>query len=302
MNNPSSKTITLFLIGGDPTGVKKIQLSNWSGLAFIIPRSQLAVLNKRSELQKQCLYFLVGGSSMNPEIYIDEAENFQKRISQHQAKDFWNTCIVFLAKDENLSKAHIRYLEAAFVVECRSANRAKMHNGNSPYGAKLSKEDESYMLEFKRDMKLVLSSLGYTFHETASTEEAPNETYFIRSKGLEARGIYTSEGIIVLEGSQIAKEEAPSIHAHLHNLRAEKVQEQMLSDRGDFYVFQQKITFSSLSTAAGFVLGRSANGWTEWKDNNGKAIDEIERKKLGIDALSTSSDLSGSREPAVATE
>jgi len=280
MKNLSSKTIKLFLLDGDPTGVKKVQLSNWSGLAFVIPRNKLEIINKREELNKQCLYFLVGGTSISPEVYIGEAENFQKRIPQHQSKDFWNTCIVFLAKDENLSKAHVRFLEATFVDDCRKANRAKMHNGNSPDGSKLSEEDESDMDEFKKNIKLVLSTLGYTFHEIASVADKSYEKYFIKAKGLEAKGIYTSEGIIVLEGSQIAKEEVPSIHEYLHNVRAEKIQEQAMVDKGSFFEVQQKITFSSLSTAAGFVMGRSANGWSEWKNSEGKTIDEIERKSL----------------------
>ncbi len=270
----------MYLLSGDPTGAKKVQLSNWSGMAFIIPRNKLEVVNKREELGRQCLYFLIGGTSVSPEVYVGEAENFQRRIPQHQSKDFWNTCVVFLAKDENLSKAHVRFLEAKFVDDCKKANRAKLHNGNSPEGSRLSEEDENDMNEFKQNIKLVLSTLGYTFHEIASISDKTYEEYFIKAKGLEAKGIYTAEGMIVLEGSQIAKDEVPSIHEYLRNLRAEKLQDQVVVDRGNYYEVQQKITFSSLSTAAGFVMGRSANGWNEWKNFEGKTIDEIERKSL----------------------
>jgi len=280
MKSISPKTIKLFLLDGDPTGAKKVQLSNWSGMAFVIPRNKLEVVNKREELGRQCLYFLIGGTSVSPEVYIGEAENFQKRIPQHQSKDFWNTCVVFLAKDENLSKAHVRFLEASFVDECKQANRAKLHNGNSPEGSKLSEEDESEMQEFKQNIKLVLSTLGYTFHEIASISDKTFEKYFIKTKGLEAKGFYTAEGIIVLEGSQVAKEETPSIHDYLRNLRSEKLQEGAIIDKGKYFEVQQKITFSSLSTAAGFVMGRTANGWNEWKNAAGKSIDEVERKNL----------------------
>ncbi len=278
--NVSSKTIKLFLLDGDPTGAKKVQLSNWPGLSFVIPRNKLEIINKREDLGKQCLYFLIGGTSISPEVYIGEAENFKKRILQHQSKDFWNTCIVFLAKDDNLLKAHVKFLEATFVDDCRKANRAKMHNGNLPDGSKLSEEDESDMDEFKQNIKLVLSTLGYTFHEIPFITDKSNEKYFIKAKGLEARGVYTSEGIIVLEGSQVSKEEVPSIHEYLHNLRAEKIHEQAIIDKDTFYEVQQKITFSSLSTAAGFVMGRTANGWNEWKNDDGKTIDEVKRKKF----------------------
>lgn len=35
---------------------------------------------------------------------------------------------------------------------------------------------------------------------------------------------------------------------------------------------------SLYSTAAALVLGRSANGWTEWKDAEGRTLDEVRRK------------------------
>lgn len=277
MENILSKTIKLFLLDGDPTGAKKVQLSNWSGIAFVIPRNKLEVVNKREELNRQCLYFLIGGTTLSQEIYVGEAENFQKRILQHQSKDFWNTCVVFLAKDENLSKAHVRFLESTFVDDCKKANRAKLHNVNFPEGSKLSEEDESEMVEFKQNIKIVLSTLGYSFHEI--TDNTYNK-YFIKAKGLIAEGIYSSEGMIVLEGSQVSKKEAPSIHEYLHNLRTEKLQEFAISESDNCYKVKQKITFTSLSTSAGFLLGRAANGWKEWKNAKGQTIDEVERKSL----------------------
>lgn len=280
MPNLLPKTIKLFLLEGDPTGAKKVQLSNWSGLAFVIPRSKLEIVNKREELAKQCVYFLIGGTSMSPEVYIGEAENFQKRIVQHQSKDFWNTCVVFLAKDENLSKAHVRFLEATFVNDCQKANRAKLHNGNSPDGAKLSEEDQCEMNEFKQNMKLLLSTLGLTFHEIPEVSEKSGDVYFLEGKGIKAKGVYNSEGMIILEGSQVVKEEVPSIHGYVHNLRAEKIEEGILVDKGQYFETQQKIAFSSLSTSAGFVFGKSVNGWTSWKNAEGKTIDEVERGSL----------------------
>ncbi len=148
-----------------------------------------------------------------------------------------------------MSKAHVKFLEATFIDDCHKANRAKLHNGNSPEGSKLSEEDESDMNEFKQNMKLILSTLSYTFHEIPMIADNSSEKYFIKAKGLEAKGIYTAEGMIVLEGSQVAKDEVPSIPEYLHNLRAEKLQEKAIVDKGKYFEVQQKITFSSLSTA-----------------------------------------------------
>jgi hypothetical protein len=47
--------------------------------------------------------------------------------------------------------------------------------------------------------------------------------------------------------------------------------------KNDVYIFNEDFLFSSPSGAAGAVLGRSANGWTEWKNKDKKTIDEIYR-------------------------
>lgn len=38
------------------------------------------------------------------------------------------------------------------------------------------------------------------------------------------------------------------------------------------------MSFTSPSSASCFVLGGSTNGWVEWKDKDGKSLDEIYRK------------------------
>ena len=280
----NKRTIKIFLLEGDPAGAKKVGLDNWSGIAYVIPRTSLEVIKARTELAKPCVYFLFGGTSTSPEVYIGEAENFQKRIPQHQSKEFWNVCIVFSSTDDNLSKAHVKFLEAEFVADCTKANRAKMMNRNDPERATLSEEDESGMYLFKNNIKLILSTLGYNFHyEIAAAKGITGNTYFIQGKPgkkINATGVYSSEGMMVLAGSQIAKDEAPSIHGSFHNMRAEKITEGVMTDAGSYYELKQNIVFSKPSGAASFVVGRNANGWQEWKNSKGKTIHEVERKSL----------------------
>ena len=40
----------------------------------------------------------------------------------------------------------------------------------------------------------------------------------------------------------------------------------------------KNVSFSSPSSAGMFVLGGSINGWTEWKNKEGKTLDELLRK------------------------
>ncbi len=279
------QTVKLYLFEGIPNGAKKIQVSNWSGLAFLIPRNRIKVVDDRDEFKKQCLYFLVSDLSGDPEVYIGEAENFQKRISQHNRnsdKDFWNICIVFMSKDENLSKAHVKYLEATFISDCRIANRAKkLHNRNNPEGSRLPEEDCAEMEAFKEYVKLVLSSIGYTFHENVKSEDRVIDKYHIKVGDYVTEGIRNSEGMIIIEGSKIAKKELDENKYKLWTeYRNKYLVEQSIKDDGDYYLVMKNIAFSSVSTAAGFVQGRNANGWKEWKNDNGKTLDEIERKSM----------------------
>ena len=45
-------------------------------------------------------------------------------------------------------------------------------------------------------------------------------------------------------------------------------------------IFTKDMLFLSPSTAAAMVLGRNANGLTEWKDKNGKTLKEIMNENI----------------------
>ena len=87
----------------------------------------------REESEKSGVYFLSGTDpeSGKPAIYIGEAENIRDRVKLHLEKDFWNQVVYFLSKDENLTKAHIRYLEEKLIEKARSAGRALVTNGQT---------------------------------------------------------------------------------------------------------------------------------------------------------------------------
>lgn len=62
--------------------------------------------------------------------YIGEAEVIRDRLKQHKAKDFWNAVVIFVSKDENLTKAHIRYLESRLLLEAKKVGRYRLENAN----------------------------------------------------------------------------------------------------------------------------------------------------------------------------
>ena len=129
----TSATIKLFLPQGDAKRLRVGEVSNWTGKALAAPRTELEDLLAREELESSGVYFLLG---VNAETganlaYIGEAEVIRDRLKQHKAKDFWNSVVVFVSKDENLTKAHIRYLENRLLQEAKNIGRYVLENSNS---------------------------------------------------------------------------------------------------------------------------------------------------------------------------
>ncbi len=61
-------------------------------------------------------------------------------------------------------------------------------------------------------------------------------------------------------------------------MRQKLIENGILKEAKENYVFQQGYIFNSSSTTGGVVLGRSTNGWTKWKNKDAKSLDELKRK------------------------
>ena len=123
------KSISLFLIDGTSDGVVACELFNWTGKGYKIPRSRLKELSNRDDLKRAGVYFLFGHDEVDSEAtYLGEAEEVYKRVLQQQEKDFWTEALVFISKDENLNKAHIKYLEYTLHKSALEVGRYKIIN------------------------------------------------------------------------------------------------------------------------------------------------------------------------------
>jgi hypothetical protein len=65
----------------------------------------------------------------------------------------------------------------------------------------------------------------------------------------------------------------------MFDLREDLVERDVLQKDGSHYRFTQDYAFSSPSTAAAVVLGRSANGRIEWKDRLGRTLKELQERQ-----------------------
>ena len=196
------KAISLFLIDASPTGRIAAELYNWTGKAYKIPRNQLKESAERTDLRKAGVYFLFGkeeGDSDKFTVYIGEAEEVYTRLTQHLGKDFWNEILVFVSKDENLNKAHVKFLESQAYKAISKANRASLQNASTPTEPVLSELEQAVMLEFFENLKLLAGTLGYKIMEPVLGKEDKRTLYFLTSaRGAKARAVVTNEGITVL--------------------------------------------------------------------------------------------------------
>jgi hypothetical protein len=272
------KSISLFLIDGTPDGVIACELFNWTGKGYKIPRNNLKDVSSRPDLKKAGVYFLIGHDENDKEsVYIGEAEEVIKRLFQHQEKDFWTEVLVFISKDENLNKAHIKHLEYSLHNEATEASRYNIINSNIPTKPSISEADLAVMTEFSQNLKLLVGTMGFKIFEKLTKDNiTKQEKYFINAaRGAEAEGVLTSEGFVVLKGSKVANSEVPSIPQAITKYRIKLIEENIIKN----YVFTKDYLFSSFSTAAAVVMGRSANGLLEWKRKDGKTIKDIETKE-----------------------
>ena len=278
-----AKTIKIFLIDGDPNGRMSCELSNWTGKAFKIPRIKIKECVDRKELVSTGIYLLFGKSEDNiDQVYIGEAESILKRLNQHLTqKDFWNETIVFISKDENLNKAHIKYIENRLHDIAKSSNRYLIENSLTPTLSSISESDRAEMEEFIDNIKMLVNTLGHKVFEDKrelNTNKKRN-TFFINSvRGAEAQGEQNTDGFLVLKGSKASISNVKSISASFLKLKQSLINSNILVLKNDIYEFQDDYIFSSPSTAAVIIMGRNANGLLEWKLKDGKTLKQFETK------------------------
>lgn len=279
----TSATIKLFLPHGDAKRLRVAEVSNWTGKALAAPRIELDVLLLREELENSGVYFLFGADpeTGSPLAYIGEAEVIRERLKQHRAKDFWSSVAVFVSKDENLTKAHIRFLENRLLHESKLAGRYQLENANSS-NPKLPESDREDMEVFLARIRQVLPVLGSDLLSPISGSAKPTQPQkelVCKNKGAVARGRRTEAGFVVYKGSSAVFEERPSAesqHPFVVALRKKLQQEGTLVKSDGLYLFTKDAEFSSPSAAAAVIHGGGANGLTAWKDSGGKTLKELE--------------------------
>src|ERR1035438_9141079 len=107
-----------------PTNCRNLELDRQGYCCSAAPRTELDELLARDEMDRAGVYILIGSNPLSnaPVAYTGEAEIIRDRLRQHKTRE-WVSAIVFVSKDENLTKAHVRYLENRLLSEATQINR-----------------------------------------------------------------------------------------------------------------------------------------------------------------------------------
>ena len=290
-----SKNINMFLMDGEVTGKIKCTLSNWTGVIYKIPRIQLGDLKSRDEMRQSGIYFLFGRDEDKQKdvTYIGQAttrkngEGVLLRIQEHTRDthaDYFNDVIILTTQNNSFGPTEISYLENKFTQLAKEAGRYIVKNGNDPNPGNVTEEKESELDEIVENTLMIIGTLGYRVFvpmtKKVSQDLTDNHSTYLylkrktkkSNKVIEATCERTTEGFVVLEGSQVEIKDSPYLPASLKEMRQNLIASRVIQDG----VLREKQLFSSPSYAAAFLLGMQTNGRTDWKDQDGRTLKELE--------------------------
>jgi len=285
------KTIQIFLPSGEPHGIRIAEITTRIVQVIEVPRSLLSSFLSMEQSCQVGVYFLIGEDTEDGDrlVYVGQTGDLRARLTAHnQKKDFWERALVLISKTNSLTQTHALFLEWHALQQIRSAGRFADENGNSGSRPHTPAPLEAECFEVFETGGILVSSLGYPLFDPVAKpkqSQEPAEILNLRSpsNGVEAKGLYTAEGFVVLAGSVGRINTAPSLGETNERWRQRLLDGGVMrpDDQGRL-VFPKDHLFKSPSGAAIALLGRTANGWREWKSPKSKTLHELIREPEAI--------------------
>lgn len=286
--NHSPKTIQIFLPGGNPTGIRVADITTRIVQVIDVPRKLLPDFIKMPESAQVGVYYLVAAAEdgSEPQVYVGQTGDLRARLKEHdEKKAFWERALVLISRTQSLTQTHALFLEWLSIQSIRKVGRYVDSNGNGGSRPHTPAPMEADCYEVFATGSTLLSTLGHPVFlplAPAASDTQPSDYFYCTGGGTNARGLYTTSGFVVLAGSVGRKENVPSITGTSGaSFRDKLVLNGVMKPDGDTVVFVKDHEFRSPSMAAVAVLGRTANGWLEWKDKEGKTLDAVKRQANG---------------------
>ena len=274
----TSKKLEIIYHNGQPDGIRSIRRHLSTMTTYVIPRPLLAEAKKITGINRPGIYYLINENDENKiaQIYIGQTRNGVVRLDDHtRSKDFWNKAIMFLADSKTFSLDMISGLEEYAIMKAHESNRYKVENSVKPK-YEIDEYDLPSIEEVYEEIQFIMATQGYKM-DNAKMSMNEADIFQTSRKGIIARGVYGGDKFQVLEGSEINLEKP--VHLEKYNRQRKELYEKGdIVKQGNKYILTVTLEFNTPSGASDFVLGGSTNGWAEWKNKDGKTLDEVYRK------------------------
>ena len=263
---------------GQPDGIRSIRRNLSTVTTYVIPRPLLSEAKNISGINRPGIYYLINEDDGNKiiQLYIGQTRNGIARLDDHnRSKDFWNKAIMFLAESKTLTLDMISGLEKFAIIKAQESKRYKIENNVVPK-YEIDEYDLAAVEEIYDEIQFIMATQGYKMNDAKIISSEADILHTTRN-GITAFGVYNGEKFDVLEGSQINVDK-PSHLQRYNRQRKELLSQQSIVNFDGKYILKVTLDFKTPSGASDFVLGGSTNGWVEWKNKDGKTLDELYRK------------------------
>lgn len=271
------RLLQTYLLNGSNEGVRIIELSESSIKAFVIPRLKLNDVKQREEINWPSLYFLI--NSGENQLYIGESENFYNRVRNHdQSKDFWDLAIAIVSNNNSLEKSDIKYLESMTAEKAKATAAMEVLNKTVPARNNVHEFKVHTLEKVLEDTALIAEGLGFSIFRPDKKEDS--DVWYLNAKKTSAKAESRGDKIVLLAGSKIDPSYSERWATHFPGQLSERniILKESAEMINKVFILHRNVPFYSPSQAGVFATGRNINGWTAWKDKNGKTMDDIIRK------------------------
>lgn len=311
LNELVGRVVKIFITGQDPRSLRTVELDNWTGVAITGQPEFFKKALEAEVLSRSCVYLLIksGADDDLPEIYVGESDDFSQRYTSGKFPIEFDTFLIFTSKDDNLTRAHVKWLELKLWSILRgNSGKVVVANANKPTSSNLPRADIATMQTYLGNMIYVLEALGYdlfSVQERTSTSPAKQgdpavleppslslELYATLPKRPDDRAYlqYADGAYVLLTGSKINMKTTESLPANVKKLRDQLVEDGGLLPGGDHLELTRDIAFSKPSPASALVKGRSSTGYSDWlRQADGVPLGAV----LGIVGASAGADEAG---------
>ncbi len=163
-------TIHIFVVDGDPDGVKIVDRQNWTGWGIAFPRAAWPNIANRREFGTSGVYIISGAGEGSgdelPTVYVGQGDEIRTRLESHfTSKDFWDWGYAFVSKGTALNRAHTTWLEHALIDRAHESGQCHLDNGTRPKEPNLSEWERADTQGFLNEMLRILPLLGVRVFE-----------------------------------------------------------------------------------------------------------------------------------------